>query len=89
MYFLHKLQVLQSELLLEDVGYLIEELPNIKEAIYELNLTVVELRQILNIFNHTKQKLKRTINSSHISLKLWVLEFQNTFENLNRPTDAV
>ena len=74
MYFLDELQVLQSELFLEDVGYFIEELSDVKEAIYQLNLTVVELRQVLNVFNHREQKLERRIDSSHESLITGVLQ---------------
>ena len=74
MYFLDELQVLKSELFLEDVGYFIEELSDVKEAIYQLNLTVVELRQVLNVFNHREQKLERRIDSSHESLITGVLQ---------------
>jgi hypothetical protein len=74
MNFLHKLQIFLSELFLKNVCYFIKELSDIKESIYQLNLAVVELSQILDIFDHGEKKLERRINSSHKSLVLWILQ---------------
>jgi len=87
--FIPQLKVLAFALLLKQDHDTVQKAAHVKELIDEIEiLIIVELSQILNVFNHRENEFKTPIDVLHILHQTWLL-FNEELDNVDRSLNAI